>query len=272
MSVVFSQPTTLATLATLELFAPTDLLLREKELFYIVSQQVLFSEKALRITTPALHIPVGSLVSCGDTTCLVSANSYFPTPHGPAEKQLLLQATADTTIAKGHYSCSVTKKAYSLAWIVLSDKGAAGKRVDACGPLIEKLIKDTLKITYTQGYLLPDQAHSLQALLYDLCLTQQFDLVITSGGTGVGPRDITPETTLGVIEKHLPGFEHAMTACSLNKTPHGAISRAVAGTLANSLLINLPGSPQAVEENLQALLPAIDHTIKKLQGDMTDCF
>ncbi|MDD2219523.1 MAG: molybdopterin-binding protein, partial [Desulfoplanes sp.] len=86
-----------------------------------------------------------------------------------------------------------------------------------------------------------------------------------------GPRDITPETTLEVIEKRPPGFEQAMTAPSLAKTPMGVISRAVAGTLGNALIINLPGSPKAVAENLAAIVPAMGHTLDKLQGDPSDC-
>lgn len=111
----------------------------------------------------------------------------------------------------------------------------------------------------------------LKATLVDCCLFQGFDLVFTTGGTGVGPRDITPEVTLPLLDKRLPGFERAMTQISLAKTPHAMISRAVAGTMGAALVVNLPGSPKAVRENLHAILPALKHAVEKLQGDQRDC-
>ncbi len=159
----------------------------------------------------------------------------------------------------------------SLAWITLSDKGSQGVRQDTSGPLIEAQVREAMELSLCRGFLLPDSSVQLKALLTDLALFQGFDLICTTGGTGVGPRDITPETTLEVIDKRLPGFEQTMTAVSLTKTPMGAISRAVVGTLGSSLIINLPGSPKAVRENLAAVLPAIGHTLAKLQGDSGDC-
>jgi molybdenum cofactor synthesis domain-containing protein len=96
-------------------------------------------------------------------------------------------------------------------------------------------------------------------------------LIVTTGGTGVAPRDITPEVTAGLVHKRLPGFEQAMMQASLAATPRAAISRAVAGILGSSLIINLPGSPKGVRENLAPLLPALDHTLDKIHGDPADC-
>jgi molybdenum cofactor synthesis domain-containing protein len=160
---------------------------------------------------------------------------------------------------------------FALAWITLSDKGAAGQRVDASGPLVEELVRAAMPVSLARGFVLPDEERGIRALLTQLALQDGFDLICTTGGTGVAPRDVTPEATLAVLEKRLPGFERAMTMTSLAKTPHGAVSRAVCGTLGNAVIVNLPGSPKAVRECLGALLPALAHTIEKLQGDPSDC-
>ncbi len=181
----------------------------------------------------------------------------------------LLECLGDIPSGEGEYS--LTRKGYSLAWITLSDKGAVGKRTDESGPLIAKMVAESLELSHVQGFIIPDESDQLRALLVDLALKQGFDLVMTTGGTGVGPRDITPEATLAVIEKRLPGYERAMTAASLGKTPYGAISRAVAGTLGKAVVINMPGSPKAVAECLEPVLPTLKHTLEKLQGDPSDC-
>ena len=166
---------------------------------------------------------------------------------------------------------SVTRSGFALAWITLSDKGSAGQRVDASGPLVEELVRGAMTLTFARGFILPDDERGIRALLMHLALDDGFDLIATTGGTGVAPRDVTPEATLAVIEKRLPGFERAMTVTSLAKTPHGAVSRAVCGTLGGAVLLNLPGSPKAVRECLGAVLPAVAHTIEKLQGDPSEC-
>ncbi|TIH12977.1 MogA/MoaB family molybdenum cofactor biosynthesis protein [Marinifilum sp. JC120] len=171
----------------------------------------------------------------------------------------------------GEVDLYVKKEGYSLAYVTLSDKGAAGERKDEAGPLIAEMIKNALPVSITQGYLIPDESSDLKALLMHLAHVDGFDLIMTTGGTGVGPRDVSPEATLAVIEKRLPGFERAITATGLEKTPHAMISRAVAGTLGESVIVNFPGSPKAVRESLEAVLPALKHTVDKLQGDKTDC-
>ena len=97
------------------------------------------------------------------------------------------------------------------------------------------------------------------------------DLILTTGGTGVAPRDVTPEATLEVIDRVLPGMSEAMRAESLKKTPHAMLSRAVAGIRNQTLIVNLPGSPRAVRENLAVILPALTHAIEKIKGDPSDC-
>jgi molybdenum cofactor synthesis domain-containing protein len=168
-------------------------------------------------------------------------------------------------------SLSTVREGFALAWITLSDKGAAGQRVDASGPLVEELVRAAMPLSLARGFVLPDEERGIRALLVQLALQDGFDLICTTGGTGVAPRDVTPEATLAVIEKRLPGFERAMTLTSLAKTPHGAVSRAVCGTLGGAVIVNLPGSPKAVRECLGALIPALAHTVEKLQGDPSDC-
>ncbi|WP_051434656.1 molybdenum cofactor synthesis domain-containing protein [Desulfonatronum lacustre] len=201
----------------------------------------------------------------------------WPDPVGglPSREGCWVQVLEAFQVEPGAQSWAATKCGHSLAWITLSDKGYVGHREDRAGPLIVELLdKQTggpLELAWAQGFLLPDEPGRLRALFTELALEQGFDLIVTTGGTGVAPRDTTPETTLSVIEKRLPGMEAAMLQAGLRKTPHAVISRAVVGILGHALIINLPGSPKAVRENLEALLPALDHTLAKLQGDPSDC-
>jgi molybdenum cofactor synthesis domain-containing protein len=166
---------------------------------------------------------------------------------------------------------SVSKPGVSLAWITLSDKGYRGDREDASGPLIADILSKTLPIGHSQGFLLPDDAGMLRALLTELALTEGYDIICTTGGTGLSPRDITPQTTAGVIDLPLHGIRQAMLACGLAVTPRAAISRAEAGILGKSVIINLPGSRKAVQENLNAVVHALPHALEKLHGDGGDC-
>lgn len=171
----------------------------------------------------------------------------------------------------GETPCSCHRDGFSLGWITLSDKASRGERVDESGPAIRDMVAGALDICLSRGLIIPDEPEALKHALVDFCLHQGFDLVFTTGGTGVGPRDIAPETTLALLDKRLPGFERAMTWAALEKTPHAVISRAVAGTMGLSLVLNLPGSPKAVRENLLSVLPAVRHAVEKLQGDLKDC-
>lgn len=159
----------------------------------------------------------------------------------------------------------------SLATITLSDKGLIGLRVDKSGPLIKEMVSATLEITNGQHFILGDNLGELRALVSKLAYIDKVDLIITTGGTGVSPRDITPQALAPLIDLPLPGFSLAMLVKSLEKTPNAAISRAICGFIEESLLITLPGSVKAVKENLEAVLPAILHTLKKKRGDPEDC-
>lgn len=189
----------------------------------------------------------------------------------PARRAFFAKPLDAGTLPAGETAFSAGKSGLALAWITLSDKGSQGLRADAAGPAIAECCAAALPLCLCQGHIIPDDPAILKALLTDLALTQGFDLVVTTGGTGLAPRDTTPEATLAVIEKRLPGFETAMLTASLAKTPHAMLSRAVAGTLGQCLVVNLPGSPKAVRETLAAILPAIPHGLDKLRGDPADC-
>lgn len=165
----------------------------------------------------------------------------------------------------------VCKNGRSLAWITLSDKGSQGLREDLSGPAIAEIIGADLPLCHSQGFLLPDEPGPLRALLTELALGLEYDLICTTGGTGLSPRDIAPQVTAALLDLPLPGFSQAMLAASLAKTPRAALSRAVAGVLGRSIVINLPGSRKAVLENLAAVLPALPHALDKLHGDSADC-
>jgi len=244
--------------------------LKRKDRFYLCSDVLntpLGSVKTQGVL-PALR--VGDRLVAEGAGFQVLSVGWVPGDAKSASGRVYLMES-ERDVDSGECQCIVECGGYSLAWITLSDKGAAGKRIDESGPLVGDLVVDTLPLTLIQGFIIPDEISQLKGLLVDLALIQGFDLILTTGGTGVGPRDITPEATLAVIEKRLPGFERAMTAASLVKTPHGAISRAVAGTLGQAVIVNMPGSPKAVAECLEPLLPTFKHTLEKLQGDPSDC-
>ena len=176
-----------------------------------------------------------------------------------------------TPIEAGTRTLAARREHWALAWITLSDKGAAGLRTDESGPLMASDTRAKLPLCHEQGFMIPDDPQALRALVMELALGQGYDLILTSGGTGLAPRDTTPEALLPLFERRLPGFEQAMMQASLAKTPTAAVSRAVAGTLGRTIVITLPGSRKAVSENLAAILPALGHALEKLHGDPSDC-
>jgi len=156
------------------------------------------------------------------------------------------------------------------AILTLSDKGARGEREDLSGPaLSDWLIQKGVVVERMS--LIADDFEQIVSTLEKWTDSLATDLILTTGGTGVSPRDITPEATGKVIDRELPGFAERMRQESLKKTPHAIISRAIAGIRQRTLIINLPGSPKGAIENLEAVWPAIPHAIAKIQGDPSDC-
>jgi molybdopterin adenylyltransferase len=158
---------------------------------------------------------------------------------------------------------------YKAAVITVSDKGAAGEREDTSGAVVRDILEGA-GIEVVRREIVPDEANVLSELMVALC-DEGVDLIVTTGGTGVSPRDVTPEATLAVIEKEIPGMAEAMRAESLKVTPHAMISRAVCGLRVGTLIINLPGSPRGARENLEVVMPAVPHTLDVAGGRVSEC-
>lgn len=169
------------------------------------------------------------------------------------------------------YVFEYNKDCHNLAIITLSDKGFVGQRVDESGPAISKLVTSKICFGEERYFILPDDATALKGLVASLAYTQGFDCIITTGGTGLSERDITPNALLPMLDQRLYGFEHAMMQKSLEKTPTAMLSRAFCGVINKSILLSVPGSVKASTENIEAILPALPHALAKLNGDMSDC-
>ncbi|MBW1870300.1 MAG: MogA/MoaB family molybdenum cofactor biosynthesis protein [Deltaproteobacteria bacterium] len=154
--------------------------------------------------------------------------------------------------------------------LTISDKGAKGLREDESGKIILRILEES-GLTVVKREIIPDDLQQIADTLIMWVDKDGLALIITSGGTGLSPTDVTPQAMDQVIDFQVPGMAEAMRAASLKKTPHAMISRAMAGVRNSSLIINLPGSPRGAEENLSVILPALDHGLSKLAGDTTDC-
>ncbi len=150
--------------------------------------------------------------------------------------------------------------------LTASDRSARGERADASGPALANLIRDRGWIVSRQA-ILPDDEAMLRAVLTEWADSGEVDVILTTGGTGFAPRDVTPEATRAVIEREAPGLAEAMRSAGLAKTPHAMLSRAVAGIRGRVLIINLPGSPKGALENLEVVLPALEHAVHLLREE-----
>ena len=159
---------------------------------------------------------------------------------------------------------------FTVSILTVSDKGSQGKREDKSGEAIREIVSkmDARVVDYA---IVPDERDIIAKKLTGWADSGKVDMVITTGGTGLAPRDVTPEATLDVIDKTAPGFAEVMRAESLKKTPHAMLSRAVAGIRKKTLIINLPGSPKAVRECLEVIMPALPHAVETLKGEASEC-
>jgi molybdopterin adenylyltransferase len=156
-----------------------------------------------------------------------------------------------------------------VAIVTISDKSSRGEREDAGGPAIrEALAANGIGFEEVDYRVTPDEEQLIGEALFHLSERRDVDLILTTGGTGLAPRDVTPQATLHAIEYEVPGIGEAMRAASLRVTPAGMLSRAVAGVRKRTLIINLPGNPKAVRENVAAIAGALEHAVSTLRGEV----
>ncbi|MCT4632509.1 MAG: MogA/MoaB family molybdenum cofactor biosynthesis protein [Firmicutes bacterium] len=159
---------------------------------------------------------------------------------------------------------------FKIGIITASDKGSRGERVDKSGQLIKEIMTEN-DYDVMEVRILPDDLDVLADAMIDMADNKKYDLILTTGGTGFSMRDWTPEATKKVIHREVPGIPEAMRAYSMKITPKGMLSRSAAGIRNATLIINLPGSPKAVRENLECILPALRHGLEILVGSATEC-
>ena len=165
----------------------------------------------------------------------------------------------------------VPRTGFQAVVLTVSDRCARGEAEDTAGPAVAALLDAGLGAHTYRIEILPDERPAIEERLRHYADGHGIDLVLTVGGTGFAPRDVTPEATRAVVERPTPGLDEAMRAASLAKTPHAMLSRGVSGIRKRTLIINLPGSEKAARENLEAVLPALQHGLEKLRGDPSDC-
>lgn len=159
---------------------------------------------------------------------------------------------------------------FKVGIITASDKGSRGEREDKSGKLIKEMMSDN-GYEVIKWNILPDEREIISGELKNMSDNLSIDLILTTGGTGFSPRDWTPEATLDVIDRQAPGISEAMRYYSLQITPKAMLSRGVSGIRGGTLIINLPGSPKAVKENLEFILPALKHGLEILKGIAGEC-
>lgn len=160
-------------------------------------------------------------------------------------------------------------KTIRAAVITMSDKGYAGEREDVSGPVLADLT-EAMGAQVVHREIVPDEEEAIAELLMKLADEERVDLVLTTGGTGVTPRDVTPEATSTIIERQVPGLAEVLRFEGYRQTPLAVISRGIAGIRGRTLIVNLPGNPKAVREGMETLTPILPHTIQMIRGQHTE--
>jgi len=227
-------------------------------------------------------LPIGSRLKCGDCVLEITqigkeCHTRCQIYHKMGDCIMPREGVFARVIQSGIISAgdtmellASTKKGLSAAIIVISDKCSKGEREDKSGPIIEEMLKDAGYNVVGQ-VLVPDEQKTIENELINLADRQQADLILTTGGTGFSRRDITPEATLAVAERQAPGIAEAIRSHSLKITNRAMFSRAVSVIRGGTLIINLPGSPKAVGESLEYVLPFLKHGLEILRGDAHEC-
>jgi len=229
------------------------------------------------------NLPVGSILRCGTvvmrmtqigkechTSCAIRmrvGDCIMP------REGVFAEVLEEGTIRPGDVLTAQLpdpERPFTAAVITLSDKGAKGDRVDQSGPAAVQMLEQA-GYEVIETLIIPDEPALLKQALIRLADQRQADLILTSGGTGFSMRDQTPEATIEVCDRMAPGIAEAIRAFSMTKTPHAMLSRAVSGIRGGTLIINLPGSPKAVRESLEFVLPALHHGLDVLRGTSGDC-
>ena len=166
---------------------------------------------------------------------------------------------------------TVQRDVFQAVVLTVSDRSSQGQRQDTAGPAVVDRLRNTLKAHIYRTEIVPDEKSTIVDRLKHYSDGHSIDLVVTVGGTGFSPRDVTPEASRAVLERFTPGLDEAMRAASLPKTAHAMLSRGTSGIRGATLIVNLPGSERAAAENLESILPALGHGLLKLRGDTADC-
>ena len=228
-------------------------------------------------------LPVGTLLRCGDVLLEMTqigkeCHSHCEIYKKMGECIMPREGVFARVIEPGSISVgdemSIEKREWHFPWqaavITLSDKAAAGERKDESGPAIAKRLREA-SYEVVEEIVIPDDERVLKQQLIRLCDQRQLDLILTTGGTGCSARDITPEVTIAIADKNVPGIAEAMRAESLKITKHAMISRAASVIRGKTLIINLPGSPRACMENMDVFMDTIPHAMGLLRNEVHDC-
>jgi molybdenum cofactor synthesis domain-containing protein len=243
-----------------------------------------FGENLVTEGLPLDTLGLGSELAIGETRLAVT--QIGKTCHDPCaifhtvgycimpERGVFLEVQTGGTVTPGdevRLMRHVSRSAIQVALITVSDRSHRGEREDASGPALREYVEAEFGAHVALQIIVPDDHEAIVAALRDAVARRGIDLILTTGGTGCGPRDVTPEATRAVIEREVPGLAEHMRAQSLLKTPHAMLSRAVAGLVGRSLIINLPGSPKGAVESLASVEEAIPHAVDLLRGEVVDC-